>query len=168
MNVLASAPSSDAGCIRKGNENEGNERGRGLNAQGLPVELPHPIYGSLSRMRRQQGRGRLGRLPGYIVASRTTEGMRPRPWTTPLVALDGPLVLSPPRMRRVPGFNTHPIQAGRPSKPSAFHGSNGVASLSAPPRESALACGLHHLVAGRGALRNGVPERPAGPSSTYR
>ncbi|KAI5891257.1 uncharacterized protein SCHCODRAFT_02628558 [Schizophyllum commune H4-8] len=93
--------------------------------------------------------------------------MGPRLWTTPLVALTGTLVLSPPRMRRVPGFNTHPIQAGRPSKPST-HESDDGASLSAPPRESALGCGLHHLVAGREALHNREPEHPVGPSSTYR
>ena len=120
------------------------------------------------RKRAVGSRSRTSPLPSRIDTSRTTEGIRPRLWTTPLVALTGTLVLSPPRMRRVPGFNTHPIQAGRPSKPSAFHGSDGVAPLSAPPRESTLGCGLHHLVAGRGALCNREPEHSAGLSSTYR
>ena len=33
------------------------DNGRESNAQGLPTEPPHPNYGSLSRARRQQGRG---------------------------------------------------------------------------------------------------------------
>ena len=83
--------------------------------------------------------------------------------------------IKPPRIRRVPGDDTHPLQAGRPSKPSAFHGSDvapcrarHITSLSAPPKELALGCGLHHLVASQEALRNEKPEHPVRPSSTYR
>ena len=125
------------------------------------------------RKRAVGSRSRTSPLPSRIDASRTTEGMGPRLWTTPLVALTGTLVLSPPRIRRVPGFSTHPIQAGRPSKPSAFRGSD-VASCRA--QRVAIAVRTAEGVGPRmwttpfGSRPRSTAQRkvPAGPSSNYR
>ena len=144
------------------------DNGRESNAQGLPTEPPHPNYGSLSRARRQQGRGpQLTSKPYRRLSHHRGYGPPAVEYTT------GSTDRSPPRMRRVPGFSTHPIKAGRPSRPSALRGSDvascraqRVASPPAPPRGLAPECGLHHLVAGREVLRSGetplAPPRPTG------
>ncbi|KAI5891243.1 uncharacterized protein SCHCODRAFT_02313703 [Schizophyllum commune H4-8] len=83
--------------------------------------------------------------------------------------------LAPPRDEKGPGLQ-HASYPGRPTKQTVSLPRKRLRIVSSTtrnvPNRTAegwnLGCGLHHLVAGRRALRNREPERPVGPSSTYR